>query len=165
VGPVPFAAWQAAFDPLLTPGSRNYWKSHNFTGLEDGFLDLVVDYVSRLPGPQCEVFLGHLGGAVRRLPTEATAYPHRDAEFVMNVHTRWDDRAEDGRCMDWARAMFDASAAYATGGVYVNFIPEDEDRVAAAYGANHQRLRELKRRYDPGNLFRVNQNVVPALAA
>lgn len=165
VGPVPFAAWQAAFDPLLAPGSRNYWKSHNFTALEDGFLDLVVDYAARLPGPQCEVFLGHLGGAVRRLPAEATAYPHRDAEFVMNIHTRWDDRAEDGPCMDWARAMFDASAAYATGGVYVNFIPEDEDRVAAAYGPNHQRLRELKRRYDPGNLFRVNQNVAPALAA
>jgi FAD/FMN-containing dehydrogenase len=93
------------------------------------------------------------------------AYPHRDAEFVMNVHTRWDDPAEDQRCVAWAREFFNATAPHATGGVYVNFITEDEERVAAAYGGNFDRMGEIKRRYDPDNLFRLNQNIPVKAAA
>ncbi len=159
VGPMPLVAWQSAFDPLLTPGARNYWKSHNFTTLSDEAVDLTVRYAGQLPTPQCEIFIGQVGGAIKRVPPEATAYPHRDAEFVMNVHTRWDDPAEDRRCVAWARDFFEATAPHATGGVYVNFIPEDEERVQAAYGRNYDRLAELKRKYDPQNLFRINQNV------
>jgi FAD/FMN-containing dehydrogenase len=80
----------------------------------------------------------------------------------MNVHTRWDSPGQDGSCASWARAFFDATAPFATGGVYVNFISEGEDRVRAAYGANYQRLAQLKRRYDPANMFSSNQNVKPA---
>ncbi len=161
---MPYVAWQAAFDPLLTPGARNYWKSHNFTALEDGLLDLSVQYARQLPTPQCEIFIAQVGGATRRVSPDAMAYPHRDAEYVMNVHTRWDDPADDRRCVDWARDFFTATTPYATGGVYVNFITEDEERVTAAYGANYRRMTELKHRYDPENLFRMNQNV-PAQAA
>jgi FAD/FMN-containing dehydrogenase len=165
LGPTPLVAWQTAFDPLLTPGARNYWKSHNFNALSDEAIDLTVGYAGRLPTPQCEIFVGQVGGAINRVPPEATAYPHRDAEFVMNVHTRWDDPAEDRRCVAWAREFFEATAPHAAGGVYVNFIPEDEEQVRAAYGRNYDRLAELKRKYDPQNLFRVNQNVPVRAAA
>ncbi|SOD93400.1 FAD-binding oxidoreductase [Caenispirillum bisanense] len=162
VGAMPFAAWQAAFDPLLTPGARNYWKSHNFTALDDGLIDLLVDNAMRLPSPQSEIFIAQLGGAASRPAPDATAYPHRDAAYVMNVHTRWTDPADDAGCIAWARAFSDATAPFATGGVYVNFIPGDEDRVAGAYGANYDRLAALKATWDPTNLFRQNQNVPPA---
>ena len=164
IGPHPFAGWQTAFDPLLTPGARNYWKSHDFKKLDDGFIRVLIDAVGRLPSPECEIFIGHLGGAINRIPASATAYPHRDVEFVMNVHTRWRDPAQDQECIAWARRIFDAAAPFATGGVYVNFMPEDEtQRVqTGAYGANYARLAKLKTKYDPTNLFRMNQNIKPA---
>jgi len=164
VGPSPFVGWQTAFDPLLTPGARNYWKSHDFVELNDGAIKVMLDHVERLPSPDCEVFIGNLGGAVSRVPAQATAYPHRDVQFVMNVHTRWSDAANDKGCIAWARQLFDAMTPHATGGVYVNFMPEEEaQRVSqGAYGPNYQRLSKLKARYDPDNLFRMNQNIVPA---
>jgi FAD/FMN-containing dehydrogenase len=163
VGMQPFAAWQSAFDPLLTPGAYNYWKSHNFVELGDGLLDVLVSQVARLPTAECEIFIGQLGGAASRVAPDAMAYPHRDANFAMNVHTRWREPADERRSIEWARKLFAESAPYATGGVYVNFMPEDEtDRVSSAYGTNYARLATLKAKYDPGNLFRLNQNVQPS---
>jgi FAD/FMN-containing dehydrogenase len=164
IGPSPFVGWQTAFDPLLTPGARNYWKSHDFKKLDDGFFKVLIEGVNTLPGPECEIFLGHLGGAVNRVKADATAYPHRDVEFIMNIHTRWRDAAQDKGFIEWTRKVFDAAGAFATGGVYVNFMPEDEgQRVAkGAYGPNHERLAKLKAKYDPANLFRMNQNIKPA---
>ncbi len=163
VGPHAFAAWQTAFDPLLTPGARNYWKSHDFTTLSDEVLDVVLDYAGRLPTPECEIFIAHLGGAVNRVSSDATAYPHRQVEFVLNVHTRWPEPTQDQACVAWARGFFEAAAPYATGGVYVNFMPGDEvERVSAgAYGPGYARLARIKAKYDPGNLFRMNQNIKP----
>ena len=159
ISPHPYAGWQAAFDALLTPGARNYWKSHNFTGLSDELIDVAIDFAGRLPTPHSEIFFALLGGAHGRVAADATAYPHRDAEFVMNVHTRWESAGDDDRCVAWAREFSGATEPYATGGVYVNFVPEDEERVPQAYGSNYERLREIKRRYDPENLFRINQNL------
>ncbi len=161
VDTMPFVAWQAAFDPLLGSGSRNYWKSHNLARLDDELIETVVAQVGRLPSPGCEVFIGHLGGATRRPAADATAYPHRDAEFVMNVHTRWEDPAQDDSCIRWARALYADTARFATGGVYVNFVSAGDELVAAAYGMNYQRLCAIKRRYDPQNLFRLNHNLRP----
>jgi hypothetical protein len=148
----------------LTPGLRNYWKSHNFTELSDGLIDKVLHYAGRLPSPQSEIFLGQLGGAINRVPVEATAYPHRDAEFVLNVHTRWEGKKQDKVCVAWSRELYDATAPFATGGVYVNFVSEGEDdRVAdGAYGANYRRLAAIKAEYDPDNFFRLNHNITPA---
>ena len=162
-GPMPLVGWQTAFDPLLTPGARNYWKSHAFHGLEDGAIDAIVAAAGRLPSPECELFIAHLGGAINRVPAAATAYPHRDVQFVMNAHTRWREPADDAACIAWARDLFQAAAPFATGGVYVNFMPEDERaRIpAGAYGLNFARLSALKAKYDPTNLFRKNQNVAP----
>ena len=164
VGPMPFVGWQQAFDPLLTPGRRNYWKSHDFVELGDAAIELMIDYAGRLPSPECELFIAHLGGAVNRVPATSTAYPHRDVNFVMNVHTRWGDASQDQACIGWAREVFDRMAPHATGGVYVNFMPGDEaQRVRrGAYGPNYERLSKLKAKYDPGNLFRQNQNITPA---
>ena len=163
VGVMPYVDWQKAFDPLLTPGARNYWKSHNFVELKDGLFDAVIDGIKTLPSPQCEIFFGAIGGATTRPAPDATAYAHRDACFVMNVHGRWDDAADDARCMAWARDFFKASAPFASAGVYVNFLTADEgDRVKAAYGPNHDRLAQIKRKYDPANLFSTNQNILPA---
>ena len=163
IGVQPYRSWQQAFDPLLTPGARNYWKSHNFADLSDGAIDTTIRYIGSLPSPHCEVFFGQIGGATMRPPADSTAYPHRNAMYVCNVHGRWDTPAEDRPCVEWARGFFRDTAPHATGGVYVNFLTEDEsDRVKAAYGPNYQRLAEIKKKYDPQNLFRVNQNIGPA---
>jgi FAD/FMN-containing dehydrogenase len=91
------------------------------------------------------------------------AYGHRDAKLVMNVHGRWEDPGQDKAVVGWARSFFDASRPYASSGAYVNFMTEDEtDRVAAAYGANYSRLAQLKKRYDPDNVFHMNQNIKSA---
>ncbi len=162
IGAQPYTDWQQAFDPLLTPGARNYWKSHNFSQLRDGALDTMLEFAGRLPSPQCEIFIGLIAGAPNRVPADAMAYGSRDARFVLNVHARWDDPAEDEKCVAWARAFFQASAPYASAGAYVNFMTEEEgDRVAAAYGANYGRLVQAKRQYDPENVFHLNQNIKP----
>jgi FAD/FMN-containing dehydrogenase len=162
VGPQPYVAWQQAFDPLLTPGARNYWKSHNFTELSDGALDCMTRFAGQLPSPQCEIFVGLIGGAPNRVPAGAMAYGHRDVRFVMNVHGRWEHHSDDGRCIAWARRFYDAAAPFASGGAYVNFMTEEETgRVAAAYGDNYPRLVALKRRFDRKNIFHVNQNIRP----
>jgi FAD/FMN-containing dehydrogenase len=165
IGPHPFAGWQTAFDPLLAPGARNYWKSHSFARLDDGLIEVLCDYAGRLPSGETELAFAQLGGAINRVAPEATAYPHRDAEFLVNLHTRWRDPAEDAKCISWARSLFDACAPFATGGTYVNFIPEDDRTgVARAYLGNAKRLAAVKAKYDPENLFRVNQNIRPLAA-
>ncbi|MCA1443862.1 FAD-binding oxidoreductase [Ensifer sp. IC4062] len=162
VGPSPFVGWQQAFDPLLTPGARNYWKSHDFMELSDTTIGILLDAIRQLPGPECEIFIGHVGGAAGRVAAEETAFPQRSSHFVMNVHARWREPEMDQTCIDWARRLFEAAKPYAAGTAYINFMPADEiDRVEAAYGSNYGRLVEVKRRYDPQNLFRMNQNVRP----
>jgi FAD/FMN-containing dehydrogenase len=162
LGPTPYAGFQQAFDPLLTPGGRNYWKSNNFASLSDTAIDLVIEAAKAEPGPECEVFLAQLGGAMARVDPAATAFVGRDAAYIMNVHGRWADTADDKRVRDWARKVFTDSAPHATGGGYVNFLTEDEgERVAATYGANYTRLQAVKQRYDPTNLFRANLNIAP----
>jgi FAD/FMN-containing dehydrogenase len=163
VASMQYAEFQQAFDPLLTEGARNYWKSHNFDELTDGAIDTAVEYAERLPSPLSEIFFGQVGGKMARVASDATAYPHRDAAYAMNVHTRWEDAEDDDRCIQWAREFYDGMAPYASGGVYVNFISEREGNEAIAYDGNYDRLVELKNKYDPSNLFRVNQNIKPTV--
>jgi len=163
IGMQPYTAWQQTFDPLLAPGARNYWKSHNFVDLSDGAIEVAVKYVQNLPSPHCEIFFGLIGGATTRPQRDATAYSHRDAIYVCNVHGRWETAAEDQKCTDWARGFFRDAAPYATGGVYVNFLTDDEpERIRAAYGPGYDRLVAAKNKYDPDNLFRMNQNIRPS---
>jgi FAD/FMN-containing dehydrogenase len=162
MGTQPYVEWQQAFDPLLTRGARNYWKSHNLKELQDGVLDAIVEFAGKLPSSQCEIFIASIAGAANRVSADSTAYCHRDAKFVLNVHGRWDDVAHDEMGIAWAREFFKASAPYASAGAYVNFMTEEEgDRVAAAYGSNYERLIQVKKRYDPENVFHLNQNIKP----
>jgi FAD/FMN-containing dehydrogenase len=164
IGPHPFTGWQQAFDPLLTPGERNYWKTHDFDEMSDAMLDTVLGYVATLPDPQCEVFIAHLGGAQGRVSNDATAYQGRNAAFLMNVHGRWSDASQDEGGVRWCRELWNATGQYATGEAYINFMTEEEgDRLESAYGSSYQRLVELKNRYDPSNLFRLNQNIPPTV--
>lgn len=163
IGMQPYTAWQQTFDPLLAPGARNYWKSHNFVDLSDGAIDVAVKYVQSLPSPHCEIFFGLIGGATTRPKPDATAYSHRDAIYVCNVHGRWETATEDQKGIAWARGFFREAAPYATGGVYVNFLTDDEpERIKAAYGPGYERLVSAKKKYDPDNLFRMNQNIRPS---
>jgi FAD/FMN-containing dehydrogenase len=166
VAPHPYTAWQTILDPLLAPGLRNYWKSHDFAEVSDGLIDVLIAHARKIPDPNSEIAFAQLGGAVSRVPANATAYSHRDGQFVLNVHGRWEDPAKDAECIGWARDLFKAAAPFATGAVYVNFMTQEEgDRIRNAYGGNYARLGKLKERYDPGNLFRVNQNIRPVAYA
>ncbi|HTP05135.1 MAG TPA: FAD-binding oxidoreductase [Nitrospirota bacterium] len=163
VGVQPYTAWQQTFDPLLTPGARNYWKSHNFSQLSDGAIDAIIEYASMLPSPQCEIFVGTIGGQTARVAPDAMAYSSRNTNYVMNVHGRWESAAEDGHCIAWAREFFAKSQPFASSGAYINFLTQDEtNRIAFAYGKTYNRLVELKKKYDPDNLFHMNQNIKPA---
>ena len=162
IGAQPYVDWQQAFDPLLTPGARNYWKSHNFTKLSAEAMDKMIEYAGKMPSAQSEIFIALIDGAPNRVAADAMAYGSRDAKFVLNVHGRWDHAHEDESGISWARAFFKATAPYASGGAYVNFMTHEEgDRVAAAYGANYDRLVQIKNKYDPDNLFHLNQNIKP----
>ncbi|EGQ8135409.1 FAD-binding oxidoreductase [Vibrio parahaemolyticus] len=162
VGVQPFAAWQQAFDPLLTPGARNYWKSHNFNSLSEGVIDAAIEYAGKLPSPQCEIFIASLGCAASRPDPESMAYSSRDANYVLNVHGRWDSAEDDQACIAWARDFFAKTKPYANGGAYINFLTQDEaERTESAYGPTYTRLQEVKKKFDPNNLFRMNQNIKP----
>jgi FAD/FMN-containing dehydrogenase len=162
IGRMPYVNWQQAFDPLLTPGARNYWKSHNFVELKDGAMDSMIEYAGKLPSPQCEIFIGFLEGKSNSVPANAMAYSSRDLKYILNVHGRWDDAKQDKECINWAREFFDATSKFASSGAYVNFMTEEEnERVAKAYGPNYDRLVQIKKKYDPDNLLRYNQNIKP----
>lgn len=165
VGPNPFTGWQTAFDPLLQPGARNYWKSQDLIELDDHTIDVLVGAIGKLPGPECEIFVGHVGGAAERVAADATAFPQRNSHFVINVHARWREAAMDETCTGWARDIYKATKGKSAGTAYINFMPADEaDRVEAAYGGNYARLMEVKQKYDPANFFRMNQNLRPKKA-
>jgi len=161
IGPHPYAGWQQAFDSLAEEGKRNYWKSHNFVELTDGMIDNFVEYGGKIPSEGTEIACAQLGGAINDVPVDGTAYPHRDAEFTMNLHTQWEDPERDEECIAWARDMHEAMSPHATGGVYANFVPEESGDPDAAYRENYDRLVEVKNEWDPENVFRLNHNVEP----
>ena len=162
VGMNPWTNWQAGFDGLVPHGARNYWKSHHLKELSDGCIDKILEFSSKLPTEECEVFVPHMEGAPSRIPETETAFAHRNTPFVFNIHTRWRNISDDETCLDWAREFHDAIQPFARG-VYVNFMSQEgEDRVKDAYTPEvWNRLVEIKRKWDPENLFRMNQNIRP----
>jgi len=158
----PWTAWQSAFDPLVSHGARNYWKSHHLKSLSDECIEQVEKYARQMPGEECEVFIIHMEGAPGRIAHDATAYPHRKTPFILNLHTRWRDKADDDKALRWASDLHKATEPFSQG-VYVNFLSnEGADRVKQAYTPDvWSRLVECKRKWDPENLFRMNQNISP----
>jgi len=162
----PFVAHQASFDPTVPPGLDYYWKSHFLAGLSDDAIDVIVDHHRRTPTTWSYSLIPQLGGAIARVPEAATAYANRAAPFAININGVGTDPGEHDLTVPWVRGVFDALTPFSTGGVYVNFLgDEGEDRVRAAYGSAYDRLAAVKGRYDPGNVFRTNQNVPPARSA
>jgi FAD/FMN-containing dehydrogenase len=166
IGPKPFRALQTMFDSGAPHGRYYYLKSEYLRGFSDDLTDTIVALGARMPSPHSVVPFFHLGGAVQRVREDATAFSHRDAAYAMTIQSAWVDPAETETQVSWTREFWGAIQPFSTGGVYVNFLSEDdrEDRVRAAYGeATYDRLVALKNKYDPTNLFRLNQNIKPAV--
>jgi FAD/FMN-containing dehydrogenase len=162
IGPMPFTSWQAAFDPLLTEGARNYWKSLDLQSINNKVVTEIEKAVSTLPSDECEIFIAHVGGAMTTVAPKDTPWINRKAHFTINVHTRWREAEDDDLCRNWARQLHTNITPHAMGSIYVNFIPEgDDNAIAEAYGENFDRLRRIKQQVDPNNLFRINQNIAP----
>lgn len=163
VGPVTYATLQASADGLFPRGRRYYWKSYFLRELQDGAIDVLIEWFARVPSRLSVLGLQQLGGAVARVAPEATAFVHRDAAWDFIPISIWEDAEADERNIAWARTLWEAMRPFASGGVYVNNLGEEgEERVLAAYGAGYARLAAVKAKYDPDNVFRLNQNIAPA---
>ncbi|KMQ53082.1 putative oxidoreductase [Chitinispirillum alkaliphilum] len=164
VAPTQYAEAQSRSDPLYPRGSRYYWKSHNLSGLSDGIIDKLVGFAEEMPTEQCDILIQQLGGKINAVQADATAYPHRQTEFVVTLGGHCETSKEDDKCISWAKKSHTGIGRYGGAGVYVNFLSHDEseDRLLAAYGQNAERLRRIKAKYDPDNFFHVNKNIVPA---
>ena len=130
--------------------------------MSDAAIDTMVAFMQSAPSPRPMVIIDQYGGAVARVPSDATAFGHRDAAYDLIIAAIWSDPREQEAHIEWARSFHQAMQPYSRGDVYVNYLSdESEDEVRAAYGHHYHRLRELKRKYDPQNVFRNNQNISP----
>jgi len=158
--PLSFLALQTMADHEFPHGDRYYTKSGYFQELRDEAIDIMVEAMRSIPSPKSQVELAYLGGAAGRVPADATAFGSRSAPFIMNLLAQWSDPAEDAANVAWVRGLFHALRPYMQPGVYVNFMSADEtDRVAEAYSARWDRLVQIKKKFDPTNFFRLNQNI------
>ncbi len=159
--PTPYTAVQTTFDPLLPKGGRYYWKSHDLSGISDQMIDTVVARARRLPTAKSDILIHQFGGVINDPFRAATAHPHRDIDFVVTLGGFSEEPAQDEPCIAWARECHAELGEYAAASVCLNFLShgEGEARLRSAYGGNAERLRTIKTRYDPENLFRRNHNV------
>jgi len=162
VGPAPFPAVQSFFDPLFVPGLQWYWRADNFTELSDQAIARHVEHGSRIPTMLSTMHLYPVNGAAQRVGKNDTAYSFREALFAEVIVGVDPDPANSEKITAWCKDYWDALHPYAAGGAYVNFMMEEgQDRVQATYRDNYQRLARIKKKYDPRNFFRVNQNIRP----
>jgi hypothetical protein len=159
---VPYVQIQAMTDQIFAHGQRCYIKAGCVRDLTDDVIDALLAHGSRVRSPASQIEVVAMGGAIRRVTPEATAFPHREAAWLLNIPAIWETAAEDAAEISWVRSAFAALQPHLTGGKYVNFMDTDEDAsVSAAYGSTLHRLQTIKRRYDPDNVFRLNQNITP----
>jgi FAD/FMN-containing dehydrogenase len=168
IGPMPYTAAQQLIDGFYPPGIQNYWKSSFLREVSDDAIDIMMAHCSKRPTPTCHGLIEHqLGGAVTRADRQATAFVHRDVEYSFMAAGVCSDPSEAANCIKWAREFWEAMQPSSTGAVYVNYLGREADegpeRIKAAYGPEkYARLVALKKKYDPGNLFRLNQNIKPS---
>lgn len=164
-GPLPYTTLQSNFDAFFPYGQlRCYWKSLYIDQLTDAAIDAIVERAAGRPTPQTLVNIWRLGGAMHRGGAATTSFAGRTAPFLLGLDTTWLDPADDERGIDWTRRFWADMHAYSSGGLYLNFAgfgEEKDELVRASFGPNYARLVELKGRYDPTNLFRLNQNIRP----
>jgi FAD/FMN-containing dehydrogenase len=162
--PLPYTMVQSMQDEDAPWGTRNYWKSLHLKQLSDEAIDAIVFDGSNAPSPRTQVTIGKLGGAMARVGENDTAFPLRDAGYLCQLDSIWDNAGDDDANIAWTRSLYDKVEPYAIDRVYVNFIgDEGEARIPRAYGPEkYARLAKLKAQYDPTNFFRLNQNIQPA---
>ena len=157
---------QAQLDPYFPAGLRYYWKALYLDELTDAAVDSTVKWSTVPPSERTLIVIRHCGGAIARVGAEATAFGDRSAEWMLSIDATWEDPADDQRNIDYTRAFWDDAHRFSSDGkTYFNFpglLEEGDAAVKSSFGANHDRLAQIKRRYDPGNLFRLNQNIRPA---
>ncbi len=168
IGPISYAQVQGMFDEGFPPGLQNYWKSNFLSGLDDKAIEIIVDHVRNAPSPSSAVAIEQLGGAVSRVGMDDTAFNHRGARYSLLIVGMWPDSSAKDENVNWVRGLWDAMEPYSSGGVYVNYLGQEADegpeRIKAAYGPEkYERLVALKNKYDPTNLFRLNQNIRPTV--
>jgi FAD/FMN-containing dehydrogenase len=164
LGPIPYTSLQSIPENFNPPGMRNYWKSDYLTQLSDDAIDLLVEEYPSVPAPYTHLIIEQMGGAVSRIREDDTAVSHRDARYNAAIIGMWAEPAEDERTIGWVRRLWESLRPFTSGGVYVNYqmADEGEDRLRGAYGPEkYERLVALKDKYDPTNLFRLNQNIRP----
>ncbi|MFG2764683.1 FAD-binding oxidoreductase [Streptomyces rubiginosohelvolus] len=162
VGPMPYSALNSAFDALVPPGLQHYWKANFVTELSDAAITAHLDHGPRLPAMNSTVHIYPINGACHRVAPQDTAFAYRDATFATVIAGMWPDPADNKANTAWVRDYYQATAPHSEEGGYINFMAEDDqDRIRANYRGNYERLVEVKRAYDPGNLFHVNQNIKP----
>jgi FAD/FMN-containing dehydrogenase len=161
--PMPYLALQTMLDAGVPHGLHNYNRAEWLEDVGEDAIATLVDHVERISSPLSQVIIARMGGAVARVPADATAFPHRQARNLLWIVSAWRPGEDPEPHLDWVRGISDAMAGHAAGGVYVNALgDEPADRVRSAYGDNWQRLTEIKRQYDPDNVFRHNANIQPA---
>ena len=164
IGPISYCELNSMLDGAYPRGALNYWKSSFLTELSDEAIDRLIDSFAKCPTPMGQLLLEHFHGAVSRVPVDATAFPHRTEGYNLVILSEWMEPAISGRCIEWARETYSTMGRFLGSGRYVNYLGDDEpgDPAAAAYGSNYPRLQRIKRKYDPENLFHMNQNIRPA---
>jgi hypothetical protein len=156
-----YVSQQSLLDATQPDGRHYYWKSEYLPGIKPEILPKIIENARRIVSPHSMIAAFQLTGALNQLPGSHSAVGNRDAKYVLNLAAAWDSPNDDKPNIDWARASWRDLRSFSTGGTYVNFLTEEEgvDRVRAAYGQNYHRLVEIKKKWDPANLFRINKNI------
>jgi FAD/FMN-containing dehydrogenase len=163
IGPASYEATNTMLDAGFPAGALNYWKSNFLHELSDAAIDTMIAQFALSPSKMSGLVIEHVHGATTRIGATDTAFPHRREGYNFLVVAEWLDPRETARNIAWAKQTYDAMKPYFTPDRYVNYLDEDDagDAVRASYGPNFDRLRSLKARYDPANLFHLNQNIPP----
>ena len=163
VEPMPYSAAQTMADALWPRGLQNYWKSNFLPDLSDTAIETILAHFTHVPSPQTIVVIEHVGGgAMNRVEANEMAFAHRNWPYNLLVTSLWTEPADAEKNIGWTRQFWEAMQPFVANAVYVNYMgSEGEDRVKAAYGAHYERLVALKKKYDPTNFFRLNQNIKP----
>jgi FAD/FMN-containing dehydrogenase len=163
VGAMPYPVLNTAFDELLPTGLQHYWKASFARELSDDAIAVHADHGARVPAIQCAVHLYPINGAVQRVGADDTAFAYRDVNYSPVIAGMWDDPADNEKNIAWVRAYYEALEPFSAEGGYINFMDgDDQTRIEANYRGNYQRLATIKAKYDPTNLFHLNQNIQPA---
>jgi FAD/FMN-containing dehydrogenase len=164
IQPMPFPVMQSLLGPSFPDGNHNYWKSTLLRSLPDDAIALLVEHANRMVSPLSAVVFEYYGGAAARVPKDATAYPHRDLPWDILFVAQWTEPSETQTHRDWARSGEELLRAFSGNAHLLSALDvESEEVIHTAFGSNLPRLAAIKRKYDPGNFFRVNQNIRPEL--